>query len=59
VLGALSLLSFYWVWLNGVGLRDGGEKVNSTTAWSAALGIYGLLILLSAIVGLLFGSFLS
>jgi hypothetical protein len=59
LLGTLSLLWFYWVWLNAVGLREGGESVSSSAAWTASLGLYGILIGLALVSGLLFGSFMS
>lgn len=59
VLGVFSLLSIYWVWLNATGLRNGGEKVSSSAAWSASLGIFAFLVFLVAVMSFLFPSFVS
>jgi hypothetical protein len=59
VLGVLGILWFYWVWLNAIGMKDAGEKVSGGTAWTAAVGVYVMLILLVGISGFLFGNFLS
>lgn len=59
ILGILSLLWFYWLWLNALGLKNGGERVSGATAWTTSLAIYGLLIALSALSAYLFPSFIS
>ena len=59
LLAMLSLLSFYWVWLNSIGIKNAGEKVTSTIGWSAALTVYLLLILLGIVAAFLFPSFIS
>lgn len=59
VLAALSVTWFYWVWLNATGLKNAGERVTGSIAWAASLVIYGAVILLSALVGFLFPSFIS
>ena len=59
LLGTLSILFFYWVWLNAVGLKNAGEKVSGTAAWTAALGLYVLIIILVTVSGFLFGNFMS
>lgn len=59
VLGMLGLLWFYWVWLNATGLKNAGERVTPTIAWSASIGVYLLMICLGAIAALLFPSFIS
>ena len=59
VLSAFGILSFYHLWLTATGLRNGGERVSSSAAWSVALIIWGLGLLLSAGFSALFGNFLS
>jgi len=59
VLGMLGLLWFYWIWLNATGIKNTGEKVSSSTAWTAVLTVYFVLIALFAVMSLLFPSFIS
>ena len=59
LLGSLSLLLFYWIWMLATGLKNTGEKVTGTIAWSAALTIYVLLVFLGVAVAALFPSFVS
>jgi hypothetical protein len=55
----IGLLSFYSLWLKGTGLRNGGTKVSSGTAWGVAITMWILGTL--AIVGItaLFPTFIS
>jgi hypothetical protein len=50
---------FYWLWLTATGLKNAGERVTSSIAWTATLTIYGLFILLGVLSALLFPSFIS
>lgn len=59
LLASFSLLSFYWVWLNATGLKNAGEKVTPTIAWSATLTIWLLGLVLGAVSAMAFGSFMS
>ncbi len=59
LLGAFSLFTFYWLWLNATGLKNAGERVTSSIAWTATLTIFVLTILLSAISVLFFPSFIG
>lgn len=59
LLGATSLLGLYWVWLNATGLKNAGERVTGTIAWSASLGIFFVIILLGVVMATLFPSFIS
>jgi len=59
LLSAFSLLGFYWIWLNATGLKNAGEKVTPTTAWTSVLAIWLLGIVLSVVLALVFPSFLS
>ncbi len=58
-LGALSLLSFYWLFLVATGLKNAGERITGTVAWTTTLSVYGVLILLGVIAAFLFPSFMS
>ncbi|MFN2501521.1 MAG: YIP1 family protein [Pyrinomonadaceae bacterium] len=59
LLGSVSLLMFYWLWLNATGLKNAGERVTGTTAWSAAIGVYVIMVLLSVAMAALFPGFIS
>ena len=59
LLGAMSLLGFYWVWLNAAGLKNAGDRVSNSTAWGASIGLYLLLTVLGVTLAALFPSFLS
>lgn len=58
-LGSLSLLWFYWIWLNATGLKNAGERVSGTTAWTASIAVYALVVFLSMVLAFLFPSFIS
>ena len=57
LLGMFSLLWFYWIWLNATGLKNTGERVGSSAAWTATLSVFFLMILLGTVAALLFPSF--
>jgi hypothetical protein len=59
LLGAFSLFAFYWIWMNVTGLKNTGENVSPTIAWSATLGIFLIGVLLSVLAALLFPGFIS
>ena len=59
LLGAFSLLGFYWLWLNATGLKNAGERVSGSTAWTASISIYVVLALLGMVVAAIFPSFIS
>lgn len=59
LLASISLLMFYWIWLNATGLKNAGERVSSSIGWTAALTIYLVLVALSVVLALLFPSFIS
>jgi len=58
-LGSLSILGFYWMWLNATGLKNAGEKVTGTMGWGASIAIYVLMMVLGMTAALLFPSFIS
>ena len=59
LLSIFSLLSFYWIWLNATGLKNTGEKVTPTIAWSATLTMFFLGVLVAVAFSALFSSFLG
>ncbi len=59
LLSSISLLAIYWVWMVVVGLKNGGERVSGSTAWSAALSVFAGLLLLGVTAAVLFPSFMS
>lgn len=59
LLGAFSLLWFYWVWLNATGIKDAGEKVTPSIGWTAAVSVFMVLVALGVVAALLFPSFIS
>lgn len=59
LLSMFGIFMFYQIWLRVVGLKNAGEQINSTTAWSAALTIWVVGLVLSVVLALLFPSFLS
>lgn len=59
LLSAFSLLAFYWIWMNATGLKNTGERVTPSIAWSATLAIFFVGVTLSVVAALLFPSFIS
>jgi hypothetical protein len=60
VLGsAIGLFTLYGIWLTATGLRNAGEKVTSGTAWSIAIGLWVLGLLLSLGAAALFPTFVA
>ena len=59
LLGSISLLFFYWIWLIATGLKNAGERVTPTIAWSAALAIYLLFVFFGTVMAALFPGFIS
>lgn len=58
-LGAFSLLNLYWIWLIATGLKNTGERVTGTIAWTAAIGVWFLLTAFGVVMAFLFPSFIS
>ena len=58
-LGAFSLLNLYWIWLIATGLKNAGERVTGTIAWSAAVGVWLILLTFGVVMAFLFPSFIS
>jgi Yip1 domain len=59
LLGAISILGLYWIILNAMGLKNAGERVSSSVAWTATLTMWVVGVVFSVILALLFPSFLS
>jgi len=59
LLGAFSLLGFYWLWLNAVGLKNAGERVSGTIGWSASIAIFIVMLVLGVAMATFFPSFIS
>lgn len=59
LLSAFSLLSFYWIWMNATGLKNAGERVTPSIAWSATLAIWLVGVTALVVGALLFPSFIS
>lgn len=59
LLSMFGLFTFYQIWLRVIGLKNAGERVSPTIAWSAAIAIWIFGIILSVLTAFLFPSFLS
>jgi hypothetical protein len=59
LLGAFSLLMFYWIFLLATGLKNAGERVTPTIGWSAAITLYVMYILFGVTMAFIFPSFMS
>ena len=55
----IGLLTIYGLWLEANGLRYGGEKLSSASAWTIVLILWGLGLLLAIIAALLFPAFVA
>lgn len=53
------VLSFYGLWLTATGLKNGGERVSKSAAWSVAIALWVLAMILAAISALLFSGFMA
>lgn len=56
---AIGVLSFYGLWLRAKGLQNAGTKVSSSAAWSVAIILWVLALIIGAIFVTLFSSFIS
>lgn len=59
VLSSIGLLTLYHVWLTATGLRNAGQRVSSSGAWSIAIGLWVIGLLLAVVSSAIFGNFLS
>ena len=59
VLSFFGILSLYRLWLTATGLRNGGERVSSSAAWSVAIIFWLIGLLLLTAFSALFSNFIS
>jgi hypothetical protein len=60
VLGSsIGLFTLYGIWLTATGLRHGGEKVTSGTAWAISIGLWVFGLLLGLGAAALFPTFIA
>jgi hypothetical protein len=52
----IGVISFYRLWLTATGLRNGGYKVSSSAAWSTAITLFLIFLLLGIAAAAVFGS---
>ena len=58
-LASISLLWFYWIFLNAIGLKNAGEKVSGSIAWTAVLVVWAVVVLFGMGISWAFPSFIS
>lgn len=56
---AIGLLSLYWLWLMATGLKNAGERVSGSTAWTVALIVWIFSVVIGVATAAMFPSFLS
>ncbi|HQX55901.1 MAG TPA: YIP1 family protein [Pyrinomonadaceae bacterium] len=59
LLASLSVLGFYWLFMNAIGLKNAGERVSGTIAWSASISVFLFVLLFGMAMAVLFPSFIS
>jgi hypothetical protein len=59
LLASFSLLGFYWLFLNAIGLKNAGEKVSGTAAWTVTIAIFAAGVFLSLLMATFLPSFIS
>lgn len=59
LLGSFSLLMFYWIALNAIGLKNAGEKVSGTIAWTASISIFVVILFFGMAMAFAFPGFIS
>lgn len=59
ILATFSILTIYWVVLNSIGLKNAGEKVSGTIAWTASIAIFAVILFLGLVSSVFFPSFIS
>ena len=58
-LASISLLWFYWIFMNAIGLKNTGEKVSGSIAWTAVLVVWAVIVLFGMAASWAFPSFIS
>lgn len=57
---AIGILSFYGLWLTATGLRNAGERVSASAAWTIAIALWLITVTVSVVwAGILFPNFLT
>lgn len=59
LLSAISLFGFYSLWLVATGLKNAGERVSASAAWTAAIVVWGVALCLGIASAAAFSSFLT
>ncbi|HVF30872.1 MAG TPA: YIP1 family protein [Pyrinomonadaceae bacterium] len=59
LISMFGLLWFYWLWLLATGLKNAGERVSGSIAWTTVLVLYGALVFLAVISSFIFPGFIS
>ena len=54
-----SLLWFYWVWLTATGLKNAGERVSGSIAWTIAIVLFLILLVVGVVISFFFSGFMS
>jgi Ca2+/H+ antiporter len=55
----IGLLTIYGLWLQATGLRHGGQKLSSMSAWTISLIIWGIGLVLALVAAALFPAFVT
>lgn len=59
LLGSFSLLMFYWIALQAIGLKNAGERVSGGIAWTASIAIFVVILFFGLGMAVAFPSFIS
>ncbi len=55
----IGLMWFYWIWLMATGLKNAGERVSASTAWTISLVLFAILLVIGVVSSYLFSGFMS
>lgn len=56
---SIGVLSFYGLWLTATGLKNAGERVSPSAAWSVAIAMWVVALILRVALAAAFGGFMS
>jgi Yip1 domain len=59
LLSSISILGLYWIILTVIGLKNAGDRVSSSTAWTATMTLWLVGVVLGVLMAMLFPSFMS
>lgn len=59
ILSSIGLLSFYWLWLSAVSLKNTGTRVSGSAAWTSAIIVWVGGLVLGILLAAIFPSFFS